>query len=244
MHPISARLAAPHSTTLERYQAFLGTEFTSDEGKVRQPASARFIRFLGEVHAERRPKFDLDACLAGGAEDFTGRVWFWSDLHLFHKNIIPYTGRPFEDVDGMNDTLMRNCLEHVAPGDILIFGGDITMGSVTATNELLQAIPCYKINVLGNHDIERKGKRLALAVDEVAAYLELSVRGVSVLVTHYPVSDLILAPGQINLHGHIHNTELHPSLGDGSRHINMSVEHTGFAPASLDELLAKVARPA
>lgn len=234
MHPISARRPAPHSTTLERYQTFLGTPYTSDEGKVRQPASARFIRFLGEVHAERQARFDLNACLSG-ADGFAGQVRFWSDLHLFHKNIIPYTDRPFFDVDEMNDTLMRNCLECVAPGDILIFGGDITMGSLTATNELLRAIPCYKINVLGNHDIE--GKRLALAVDEVAAYLELTVRGVSMLVTHYPVADAMLAPGQINLHGHIHNGTVHSALGDGSRHINMSVEHTGFAPASLDELL-------
>jgi len=59
----------------------------------------------------------------------------------------------------------------------------------------------------------------------------------SIFVSHYPVGESVLLPGQLNLHGHIHNNGLPPALGDGSRHINMSVELTGYSPVLLSTLI-------
>lgn len=228
--------------TLDRYATFLATPYTADDGKVRQPASTKFIKALRDVQAEHHAGRDLEACLLGQAAGFNGKVWFWSDLHLFHTNVIAYCDRPFATADEMNDTMLRNYKAIVRDEDVVVFGGDITMGGATATNELLRQLPGYKINILGNHDVERKGKRLHLAIDEVVAYLELTVGGQSILLTHYPVGELVLLPGQINIHGHIHTNALHPSLGSGARHINMSVENTGYSPVSLDKLLQSAGR--
>lgn len=225
--------------TLEQYVAFLATPYTADDGKVRQPASSRFIRALRDVQAEHEPGIDVTACLLGAAGGFKGKVWFWSDLHLFHSNIISYCTRPFADAGEMNNTMLANYRAIVRDGDVVVFGGDITMGGAAVTNELLRQLPGHKINILGNHDVERKGKRLHLMVDEVVAYLELSVGEHSVLLTHYPVAEDVLKLGQINVHGHIHNNHVHPSLGSGDRHINMSVEHTGYAPVSMAKLLQR-----
>jgi len=225
------------SSATDRYLTFLREAYTADDGAVRTRASAKYVEQLRAAHEGQKLQFDLTACLAG-SEGFTGRVWFWSDLHLFHTNVIRYTDRPFADASSMNDTMMRNCLHLVQPSDILVFGGDITMGNVTATNELLRAIPGYKVNVLGNHDVDRKGKLLALEVDALVASLEFEFRGHAFFVSHYPVSEDVLEEGQLNLHGHIHNNALHRSLGTGARHLNMSVEHTGYQPVPLDWLLA------
>jgi calcineurin-like phosphoesterase family protein len=222
----------------ERYFTHLRTQYVRDDGKAKQPASGKYLDVLRQVHRDYRPRFDLASCLTGTHSGFKGRVWFWSDLHFFHTNVIKYCQRPFADMLSMNQGLLRNCLAHVTADDIVVFGGDITMGDVGATNALLRAIPAYKINILGNHDIEKR-ELLKLAVDEVAACLELQAQGVSLFFSHYPVPEMVLAPGQLNVHGHIHSTPLHPTLGDGTRHVNMSVEHTNFSPVSLDWLLSR-----
>ena len=35
-------------------------------------------------------------------------VWFTSDLHLHHKNVIKYSKRPFQDIDQMNEAFIAN----------------------------------------------------------------------------------------------------------------------------------------
>lgn len=220
----------------ERYFKHLATQYTTPEGKVKQPASGKFIDTLRALHDSYRPRIDLTACLAGTQPGFRGKVWFWSDLHFFHEMMVRHHFRPFASIQEMNATLMRNCLARVSADDLLVFGGDITMGDVAATNALLRAMPCRKLNVLGNHDIEAREMH-KLAVDEVAPCLTFTFRETSFFLTHYPVPEWVLEPGQINLHGHSHLGELSLSLGDGERHINFCVEHTGYAPVSLAELL-------
>lgn len=229
-------------TTAERYFNFLETQYVGEDGTRRQPAPGNFVQCLREVHAEQSPRYDLSACLAGAQPGFDGRVWCWSDLHFFHTNIIKYCERPFATAEEMNNALLKNCLACVRPDDILLIGGDITMSNLDGTNALLRAIPGYKINVLGNHDTH-KHQRLKLAVDETVACLELAYQGRSIFVSHYPVSESVLAPGQVNSHGHIHNNGLPPALGDGSRHINMSVEVTGYSPLLLKSLLSEQPSP-
>ena len=42
----------------------------------------------------------------------------------------------------------------------------------------------------------------------------------------------MIPDGWINLHGHVHNNEERRS----SRHINVCVEHTGYAPLAIEDL--------
>ncbi len=222
----------------EAYFRFLETPYKDAEGNQKLPAKAAYVEHLRYVHAAHRPRFDLSACLAGTQPGFVGKVWFWSDLHFSHENIIRYCDRPFKTADEMNKALIANVLARVTAEDILVIGGDITMSGITVANALLRAIPAYKINVLGNHDVVRAG-RLNLDVDEVAACLEFEFAGQSFLATHYPVAERVLRAGQLNLHGHIHNGPLPPALGRGHRHVCMCVERTGYAPMLMAELLAR-----
>lgn len=165
-------------TTAERYFHFLETQYIAEDGTRVQPAKGRYVEHLREIHARYRPRYHLNACLAGTHPDFGGRVWIWSDLHFFHANIIKSCDRPFANATDMNKSLLSNCLSRVAPCGILVIGGDITMGNIDATNAMLHAIPAYKINVLGNHDYH-KDKLLRLAVDETTACFEFVYAGQS-----------------------------------------------------------------
>jgi hypothetical protein len=64
----------------------------------------------------------------GGGRAVT--TWFTADLHLGHHNIIDYCNRPFHDVHAMNDALVENWNEAVAPGDTVWVVGDFALGKI------------------------------------------------------------------------------------------------------------------
>lgn len=54
-------------------------------------------------------------------------VWFTSDLHFGHKNIIKYCNRPFIDTFAMDNWLISSWNEVVQDNDIVFILGDIMM---------------------------------------------------------------------------------------------------------------------
>lgn len=170
-------------------------------------------------------------------DPLTGRkIWFWSDIHFGHKNIIQYAGRPYPTPDMMDKCLVGNYINKVKDGDIVFWCGDITFGNIGIVNERLRNLPGYKIHIVGNHDMDRHGKlnhvkmserHPCYVIDVVDAEFEYQL-----LVTHYPMDNV--PDGCFNIHGHIHQ---HPAPTE--KHFNVCVEHTNYAPMNLNIILAK-----
>jgi calcineurin-like phosphoesterase family protein len=53
-----------------------------------------------------------------------GTVYFTSDLHMDHTNIIKYCNRPFTDGKSMTEQLIMNWNSQVAVNDLVIILGD------------------------------------------------------------------------------------------------------------------------
>lgn len=198
------------------------------------PADQWFATLLRRLYESHKPRWDLTKCLAGNEPAFHGKVWFWSDPHFFHRGVVPL--RPFSDPLVMTEHLMNRCLAKVGPEDILVFGGDISFGRREAVNAFLESVPAYKIQIVGNHDVQKK-KLLRFSMDEVTPCLELNFEGKDFFVSHFPVPQVQLRPGQFSLHGHNHDTPLPLETGDGSRHVSMCVEHTDYEPVELKALV-------
>ena len=160
--------------------------------------------------------------------------WVWSDLHLRHANIIRYCSRPFGDVEEMNRALIDAWRRDVGDRDTILNGGDIALGGSLKGKWRTQVTesPGHKVLVVGNHDFDRRRRRLDAANHAATAGLCVIDTDPPMVLTHLPMDELP-GPEWVNLYGHVHNNE---QLRD-TAHINVCVEHTGYRPVLLNDLV-------
>ena len=142
-------------------------------------------------------------------------IYFISDTHFNHRNIIKYTDRPFNDITEMNNTLINNWNSIIKEDDIVYHLGDFALTCDEKLKELYSYLNGTIILIRGNHD----GK-------SVKYYEDIGFK--------------VLKDGYINLHGHIHNKKLnqnYPSKNySKDNHKNVSADVTNFKPISLYEI--------
>ena len=54
-------------------------------------------------------------------------LYFTSDLHFYHDNIIQLTSRPYQDVNEMNERLIANWNKKIRPKDEVYILGDVKL---------------------------------------------------------------------------------------------------------------------
>lgn len=139
------------------------------------------------------------------------KVWFSSDFHLGHENIIKFSNRPYTMEE--NIKLVFSELDKIKPKDYLILLGDI----VWKTNSSLFQALMSKINqdhlmfILGNHDKESFVSS-NLDATQIMSYGRLE--HISILrdkikyelsLCHYPILSWNgKSRGALMLHGHCH----------------------------------------
>lgn len=91
----------------------------------------------------------------------TQNIYFTSDTHFFHSQVINFCKRPFNCVEEMNEQLVQNWNKTVKPGDLIYILGDVSFGNVQDTNQILSRLNGQKYLIYGNHDqLIRKKKEL------------------------------------------------------------------------------------
>ena len=161
-------------------------------------------------------------------------VMVWSDLHVGHRNIIRYSGRPFRDVGDMDRTLWARMYEAADPDTTLVIVGDMAMGQAVgeASATMIRSLPCQESHlVVGNHDLHPHGRLRVGGFHHVWSTM-VSGGEPPLIWTHYPLRRV--PDGYVNVHGHIHNREAAPN----SPHINVSVEQLDYRPVPLSDLRA------
>ena len=136
-------------------------------------------------------------------------VFFSSDYHFYHFNIIKYCNRPFNNVEKMNKTIIDNHNSRVKENDTIIFLGDFGFfASKNKTNrgegqpynpdELLEQMNGHKWTFIkGNHD--KHSNKLKTDIH----YICINKKNLHIQCIHNPENanlnfDLILC-------GHVHN---------------------------------------
>ena len=82
-------------------------------------------------------------------------IWFTSDLHLDHGNIIRFSNRPFKSLDDMNNQLVERWNSKVAEKDTVYILGDFAF---KREFEFAKQLNGQKFLIPGDHDKLRKEK--------------------------------------------------------------------------------------
>ena len=114
-------------------------------------------------------------------------IFFTSDLHFGHKNILKYCNRPWNSVEEMDEGLIQNWNNTVGKDDIIFNLGDFAFASNQRWRELISRLNGKHYLILGNHDeIRYPGDFILELFEGVYPELTLNIDGRYVYLHHYP----------------------------------------------------------
>ena len=165
-------------------------------------------------------------------------IYFISDTHFSHSNIIKYCNRPFNNVDIMNEALINNWNSIVNKNDIVYHLGDFTI-DYDNLGELVKKLNGKIYLIRGNHE----GKSIKFYNEIGLKVLPSKTRldEYKFILSHKPLDNNLIPNNYINIHGHIHNNDLDNKFNSGN-HYCVSIEKINYMPIALEVLLNKKAK--
>lgn len=169
-------------------------------------------------------------------------IYFTSDLHLGHANIIRHCNRPFVSVEEMDETILQRWNEKVKPSDTVYILGDLIFRSKIAPEDYLSRMPGKKHFIVGNHDKAwMKKVDLTRWFESVDMMRYISDGQRKMTLCHYPMMSWPFSNHEgWMVYGHIHeNTDMEywPLIDHYDRMLNAGVDINGFAPVTFEEMI-------
>lgn len=188
-------------------------------------------------------------------------IFFTSDWHIGHENVLEYSNRPFDDCDAMHKTLVRRFNATVPKDAITYFLGDVGLCKGSMVKEIIDQLNGTKVLILGNHD-KGSNAMYALGFDVVLYGATLQICKQRVTLTHCPLLGLYRENtegmkgcgegenwhgesrqkrlkftthnnGQFHLHGHIHSPNGGKSEKILNRQYDVGVDANNYTPISI-----------
>lgn len=164
-----------------------------------------------------------------------------SDLHFGHKNVIRLDGRPFADVEEMDEVMIALWNAKVKPEDHVYILGDVCMRNEKPAEWYLEQLAGHKHLICGNHDgsLLKNDKALACfeSVDKMG---HLRDGNYTLCMCHYPIADWYRRHrGTWLVYGHIHNRrdDTYAFMKTRERALNAGACLNGYVPCTFDELI-------
>ena len=174
-------------------------------------------------------------------------IFFTSDTHFNHSNIMKLCNRPWYSVDDMNDYMIERW-NSVTDKDSLIFHlGDFSWGNKWMP--ILNRLNGRKILIMGNHDFKNKDSyAFEHGFEYVTQQMTIKIEHRKVILNHYP---LLCYGGTYRkdedkvyqLFGHVHSGPYSENGLDNKRLINLfstqydvGVDNNEFRPISWSQV--------
>jgi len=168
-------------------------------------------------------------------------IYFTSDFHLNHFNIINYCNRPFTTLEEMNSTIIAKFNERVKEDDMCFYLGDFVFKSGTGRGEgepdkavnFRNQLNCKNIIFIeGNHD--RKGRNsLRTPIRKIV----INYGGMDICMIHNPSH--IDWNYKFHIVGHVHEKWMFKEFKRNGKTVhccNVSVEQANYYPLTWNEI--------
>lgn len=171
------------------------------------------------------------------------KVFFTSDTHFYHSNIINFCGRPFKNVEVMNETLIANWNSVVGPDDIVFHLGDFCLGGSAEWTNILNRLNGKIYLIVGNHDIKNLRQGYYSHFEHIAMQMHIEVGKQKIYLNHCP----FLCYGGAyrdtwQLFGHVHTSKQNTGIDAPRLHMlfptqyDVGVDNNNFTPVSFEQV--------
>ena len=171
------------------------------------------------------------------------KVFFTSDTHFYHSNIINFCGRPFKNVEVMNETLIANWNSVVGPGNIVFHLGDFCLGGSAEWTNILNRLNGKIYLIVGNHDIKNLRQGYYSRFEHIAMQMHIEVGRQKIYLNHCPF--LCYGGAYRNtwqLFGHVHTSKQNTGIDAPRLHMlfptqyDVGVDNNNFTPVSFEQV--------
>ena len=178
------------------------------------------------------------------------KIFFTSDTHFCHRNIMKYCNRPFADIYEHDNELIRRWNEKVPEDGIVFHLGDVGFASNKVIHEILEQLNGKIYLVVGNHDWRSIVKQQGWRFEEMTQQINMKVGDQHIILNHYPLlcfSGVYQPNPTWQLYGHVHSGPYSTQGLDGPRlrmcyttQYDVGVDNNNFTPISYKEVEKKI----
>jgi calcineurin-like phosphoesterase family protein len=163
------------------------------------------------------------------------KLFFTSDDHFGHKNIIKYCDRPFTDVHEMNKVLIERWNAIVPENGIVYHLGDFAWR--TCNVEEIRKRLNGKIHLIrGNHDRGMIKAKHSHMFEWIKDYEEIEIQEIrkKIVLCHYPFRTWNKSHHlSWSLHGHCHGG----LSSEGTLRLDVGVDTNNYHPYTLEQIV-------
>lgn len=170
-------------------------------------------------------------------------IFFTSDWHIGHENILKYDERPYKDLTEMYVSLIKNYNATVPKDGICYFLGDWGTWDKEASQIILSQLNGTKVLILGNHD-GSLGMMYNLGFNLVLNSATIIIANQRITMSHMPLVDLekrvkdpwkysVTNENQFHLHGHCHSS---PKEKFRDKQFDVGLKGNKYKPVSISEV--------
>ena len=191
----------------------------------------------------------------------TRNIYFTSDWHIGHANVLIFDNRPFKDLDHMHESLIKRFNANVRDQDVCYFLGDMGFGN-EQTKKVIDRLNGTKILIRGNHDRKQQAM-MNCGFDAVIDSASMHIQNERVTLSHCPLRGVfredvtsmrkfvegelwhgesrnqefsVENKGQFHLHGHIHSPNGGISTRISGRQMDVGVPGNNYIPVSISQI--------
>lgn len=179
--------------------------------------------------------------------DEAEKIFFTSDTHFGHENILKYCKRPFDNIKIHDEELIKRWNETVPEDGIVFHLGDVAFDTNKRISEILHTLHGKIYLIIGNHDWRRITDQHKWRFEEMTQQMSIKIGDRNIILNHYPLLTFAGAwkglQATWQLFGHVHSS---PYTYEGLDHQRLSnlfttqydvgVDNNDFRPVSFNDV--------